>query len=149
MKNNRILKLLLITLILSFTTACSSGSPYEKAVESFTPITFEEIKENIANGTPFILYMGNDSCSFCIDVAPHVQQAAKREAATVYYLNTESPELEGNTEFEEFKKDYEVDTDPAMILFTQDGFERTSLMTDTDQTALIFKKYLKKINENQ
>lgn len=147
MKNNGLYKLfLLVTLMVILITGCSSKTPYEKAIESFTPISLEEVQKNIDNGTPFILYMGSSSCSFCTEVAPHVQQAAKREGATIYYMNTDAEELQDNQDFEKFRNDHDIEFDPAMILFTQDGFEKTSLMTDTDQTALIFKKYLKKVN---
>ena len=134
-------------MIMIFVVGCSNKTPYQKYVASFTPITIEEVNNNIENGTPFVLYFSRESCSFCSEVIKNVRSAAKEMGVEIFYIDTDTPDIEKDESYVEFRKEYDIEFDPAMLLFTKDDYYKGRLITDTDEIALTFKKYLAKIAE--
>lgn len=137
----------LLVLVMFLVLGCSDRTPYEKIVSSFTPITIEEVNSNIKKGDPFILYFSRESCSFCNEIVKNVSSAAKEKGVTIHYIDTDTPDLENNEEYVQFRKEHDVEFDPAMLLFTTVGYSKARLITDTDEIALTFKRYLEELSE--
>lgn len=114
---------------------------------SFTPISIEEVHNKTENGIPFVLYISNESCPFCAEVVNNVRSAAKEVGVKIFYIDSEDSDIKDDEAFLKFKGDYDIESDPTMLLFTEDDYSKAWLITDTDEIAFTFKKYLAKISE--
>lgn len=138
---------ILFIMVMIFIAGCGQKTSYQKNVGSFTPISIEEVHDKIENGTPFVLYISNESCPFCVEVVNNVRSAAKEINIKIFYIDSEDPDIKDDKTFSEFKEKYDAKSDPTMLLFTKDDCKKAWLITDTDEIAFIFKKYLAEISE--
>lgn len=138
---------ILFIMVMVFTVGCGQKTSYQKNVDSFTPISMEEVHDKIENGIPFILYISNESCPFCVEVVNNVRSAAKEVNAKIFYIDSENPDIKNDETFLKFKEEYDIEDDPTMLLCTEDDCSKAWLITDTDEIAFIFKKYLEEISE--
>lgn len=132
--------------VMIFTIGCSNQTQYQKNVGSFTPVSIEEVHNKIENRTPFVLYISNESCPFCVEVVNNVRGAAKEVNVKIFYIDSEDPDIKNDEAFLKFKEEYDAETDPTMLLFTENGHSKAWLITDTDEIAFVFKKYLAEIS---
>lgn len=137
----------LFVVFMIINVGCSEKTSYEQNVASFTPITIEEANNNIEKGTPFIIYFSKESCPFCVEVVNNVRSAARQQGVEIFYVDTDIPDIEKDEAYVGFRKKYDIESDPAMLLFTEDDYSHGWLITDTDEIALVFKKYLAKISK--
>lgn len=138
---------ILSVMVVMLITGCSKKTSYQKKVGSFTPISIEEVHDKIENGIPFVLYISNESCPFCAEVVNNVRSAAKEVGVKIFYIDSEDSDIKDDEAFLKFKGDYDIESDPTMLLFTEDDYSKAWLITDTDEIAFTFKKYLAKISE--
>jgi len=136
----------LFIMVMIFAVGCSKKTSYQKNVGSFTPISIEEVHDKIENRTPFVLYISNESCPFCVEVVNNVRSAAKEVGVKIFYIDSEDPDIKDDKTFSEFKEKYDAKSDPTMLLFTKDDCKKAWLITDTDEIAFIFKKYLAEVS---
>lgn len=139
--------IILSIMIMILAVGCSKKTPYQKNVSSFIPVSIEEVRDKIENRTPFVLYISNESCPFCVEVVNNVKSAAKEVGVKIFYIDSKDPDMKSDETFLEFKKKYDIESDPTMLLFTKDDCKKAWLITDTDEIAFIFKKYLTEISE--
>lgn len=80
------------------TTQENSDSDYD--VSMFTSLTPAEITKKIKSGDEFVLFIGQNSCTYCQKMLPTLQQAQKDYGYTTVYLNIKSVDTT-STEYKE------------------------------------------------
>lgn len=73
-------------------------------VSMFQEMSPSEITRKIKNGDEFVLYIGQEKCTYCQKMLPTLQQAQKDFGYTTIYLNVESGEVTSSNEFKEMSK---------------------------------------------
>lgn len=109
----------------------SSTQAYRNTVKNFTTVTTQEITDKINNGDAFYLYIGKETCPYCQEFVPKLQEATTIfESASsdsdidveskIYYLdltNVDDPSDEEDQKTMEFTNEYGIDTVPAFQYF--------------------------------
>lgn len=71
----------------------------------FYDMTVKDMADAMDAKKTFAVYFGYDTCEWCLDAVPVINEAAKQSGQTVGYVNTRSnPNWENNTEI----KDYDL-----------------------------------------
>ena len=84
------------------TNTKTSNSSYD--VSMFEDLSPSQITAKIKNGDAFVLYIGQESCTYCQKMLPTLQQAQEDFGYTTVYLNVASGEVTSSNEFKEMSK---------------------------------------------
>ena len=108
----------------------SAIQDYQNVVKNFTTVTAREVTDKINNGDAFYLFIGKDTCPYCREFAPKLEEAstifesANSEDVSVepkiYYLdlsNIDDLSEEDNQFTMEFTNKYDIDSVPAFQYF--------------------------------
>lgn len=90
---------------------------YANAVDAFIEIDTQSVREKIANGERFYLYIGRPTCQWCRKLAPSLQYASSKREVDIYYLD--STDTQTDSDLSSFRKEYAIKTVPDVILFSE------------------------------
>lgn len=90
---------------------------YANAVDAFIEIDTQSVREKIANGERFYLYIGRSTCQWCRKLAPSLQYASSKREVDIYYLD--STDTQTDSDLSSFRKEYAIETVPDVILFSE------------------------------
>ena len=90
---------------------------YANAVDAFIEIDTQSVREKIANGERFYLYIGRSPCQWCRKLAPSLQYASSKREVDIYYLD--STDTQTDSDLSSFRKEYAIETVPDVILFSE------------------------------
>lgn len=90
---------------------------YANAVDAFIEIDTQSVREKIANGERFYLYIGRSTCQWCRKLAPSLQYASSKREVDIYYLD--STDTQTDNDLSSFRKEYAIETVPDVILFSE------------------------------
>lgn len=80
----------------------------------FTPASVSLVKEKIASGEKFILFIGRPSCPYCQRFEPKLSNVAHSSNFNIFYVNSENEEeLE---EIQGLRNRYGIATVPALFV---------------------------------
>ena len=113
------LKLLYFFVLMSFGSAFSSTSEYQTIVAHFSNVSVETVLNKIANSDKFILYLGRETCPFCVDFVPILDKVSTSEKKEIFYLDTEKG-TDDYESVEEFRKKYKINYVPSLIIFNHE-----------------------------
>ena len=138
-KNNKILIgiTIFIALLIALLVISSMNS-----IGKLSELTYNEIKEKNNKKEDYILIVSRSDCSHCMEYKPKVEQVAKENKITVYYIDYDS---ENEKTQEKFLKEFKLDGSTPMTLFIKEGKEVSILNRlegDVDKDKIIdrFKK---------
>lgn len=77
----------------------SDGTSYD--VSMFTALSPAEITKKIKSGDEFVLFLGQEKCTYCQKILPVLQQAQKDYKYTTVYLNVASSTVTSSTDYAE------------------------------------------------
>lgn len=73
-------------------------------VSMFTSLLPADIFKKINNGDEFVLYIGQEQCTYCQKMLPTLQQAQKNYGYETVYLNVASSSVTNSKEYSEMAK---------------------------------------------
>ena len=80
----------------------------------FTPASVSLVKEKIASGQKFILFIGRPSCPYCQRFEPKLSNVARSSNLNIFYVNSENgEELE---DIQTLRNRYGIATVPALFV---------------------------------
>lgn len=83
-------------------TKTSDDSSYD--VSMFTSLMPVDITKKIKNGDEFVLYIGQEKCTYCQKMLPTLQQAQSNYGYETVYLNVASSGVTSSNEYAEMAK---------------------------------------------
>lgn len=113
----KILGIILIILCAFLITGCTSSDKHIKE------ISFEGVKNKLANKDTFALYIGNENCSHCVEYMPTLKKVLKKYDITIYHMDNSKL---SESEYSEFKTYINISGTPTIVFIT-DGEEETTL----------------------
>ena len=78
---------------------------------------YRSIDRNLKNNS--FVYIGRESCPFCREFVPMLNELLLKSNNKVYYLDTESDSK--NPRIQEFYQKFSIDGVPALLYFKKDG----------------------------
>lgn len=120
---------------------------YMISSKSFIELTVSDIENTIQNSSPLLLYTGRVTCEWCRKFVPILEGIASKENLKIYYLD--STNTEEDVEIQKFRKKYEIEEVPSLILFTKDeyykiNFDITSQDFNSEYLQEILEPYITK-----
>lgn len=107
---------------------------YREAVETFEAVTLAEAKTKQANGDEFYLYIGGETCPYCVafvkDFKPVVDKHDLKVAYLDYYAQSEDEELN------RFIDEHQMETIPAILRASEAGFEHIKVQSPYSQRRI-------------
>lgn len=64
--------------------------PYSNATSKLTLISKEEVNKKILDSADFVIFVGRDTCPYCVDFAEKLNEINSMYTDTIYYLDTEN-----------------------------------------------------------
>lgn len=64
--------------------------PYESATSNLTSISKEETSKRIDNSESLIVFVGRESCPYCVEFSEKLDEITDNYDGTIYYLDTEN-----------------------------------------------------------
>lgn len=98
---------------------------YRNIVQNFTSISAKDITNKINNGDAFYLFVGKETCPYCREFAPKLEEASSifdntssdsetNVEGKIYYLDLTNEDYESVSDF---TSKYSIDTVPALHYF--------------------------------
>lgn len=98
---------------------------YRNIVQNFTSISAKDITNKINNGDAFYLFIGKETCPYCREFAPKLEEASSifnntssdsetNVEGKIYYLDLTNEDYESVSDF---TSKYSIDTVPAFHYF--------------------------------
>lgn len=98
---------------------------YRNIVQNFTSISAKDITNKINNGDAFYLFVGKETCPYCREFAPKLEEASSifdntssnsetNVEGKIYYLDLTNEDYESVSDF---TSKYSIDTVPAFHYF--------------------------------
>lgn len=89
-------------------------SDFMSIANTFQSVSPAEARKLLEAKEGAILFIGRDTCPYCIRFIPKLAQAAKEQNWTVYFLHSQSPVYSAQ-EIAELRNDYQVPTVPGLL----------------------------------
>lgn len=112
----KILLFLLIALFLWF-PSLHTQSEYDKYVSQFNLITVESIEERANNYQSTLVYIGRETCPYCVEFVPMLNRVSNKRKLDVFYLDTE----EETESIKLFREKHQIIYVPSLLYITQEG----------------------------
>jgi len=110
------------------------GKAYREATENFTPVTIKEAQAKQEDGDEFYLYIGDETCEYCVDFVMEFSPVIEKHDLEViyldYYANADDKELDS------FIDEHGLETIPAVLRATEDGFEHIKIQSPYSQRRI-------------
>lgn len=91
---------------------------YRSIVKNYTKVSAGDIIDRNLKNNSFV-YIGRESCPFCREFVPMLNELLLKSNNKVYYLDTESDSK--NPRIQEFYQKFSIDGVPALLYFKKDG----------------------------
>lgn len=106
--------LIIIAVTITIIGCGRTKTDYQNQVENFTFADVDFIKKKISNKESFILYIGRESCQYCIEFVPTlVELVRENNNLEIFYLDVEhiTPSIE------DFRREYDINYVPQLMKF--------------------------------
>lgn len=88
---------------------------YQKAVANFKEVKIDEVLAKIEKKEDFVLYVGRQTCPYCVKLAPGLDAAKADLGVDIYYLDSEKT----NETMDKFFDDYKLEYVPSLLNFSK------------------------------
>lgn len=107
---------------------------YREAVSDLEPVTIAEAKEKQEAEDEFYLYIGGETCEYCVafvkDFMPVIDKHDLSVVYLDYYANADDKELD------DFIEEHGLQTIPSVLRATAAGFEPISVQSPYSQSRI-------------
>lgn len=90
-------------------------SNYQKVTNTFTRIEVAEAMKMDDENVDHLLYIGRETCPYCVEFVPILKEMAEELGQKVYYLDSEGTQT--NDGLKAFRAKWEVQYVPTLIYF--------------------------------
>lgn len=129
-------KYMIMLIFIILLTACGIfGNTYSDNIKNFNKVEIEGIIDKISKKDEFVLYLGRETCSYCVDFVPILNKVAQAENVEIFYVDTEN--TSSDPELEKFRGDYGINYVPSLLLFENEEVKYLEFPT-TEKAVIDF-----------
>lgn len=93
-------------------------SEYKKVTKTFTSIDVKEAMKRDDDDTTYLLYIGRETCPYCVEFVPVLKEMSDELGLEVFYLDSEDTQT--NPGLQAFRSKWEVQYVPTLIYFNEE-----------------------------
>jgi len=104
------------------------SNDYKTVVKNFSLVTVARLRLKIKNGDSFFLFTGRSTCPWCRKFVPVLNEIAKEEKITIFYLDSENTAKDAK--LKAFRDEYGIPYVPSLTYFDGNGYDHIQLETN-------------------
>ena len=112
------------------TTIENEGSEYQLLIQSLTPLSVSEFEEKELAEEDFLVFLGRESCPYCVEFLPVLIQNLKKNNLSIFYVDTEDTET--NTDLKKLRSRLNINQVPTLIFIQKESSKIYDLNDNLD-----------------
>lgn len=106
---------LLIVIISAIGIKYFGKTEYQKITGGFTSTDVGTIEKYLEDKEDFVLYLGRETCPYCVDVMPILNKSVKKYGINMLYIDTTN--TEEREDLKSFRNKHEIIYVPNLMIF--------------------------------
>lgn len=122
---------------------------YDEHIADFEEITVDDIHIKQKNEKKFFLYVGRESCEYCLYFVHGLSEAVQKEKIKIYYLDSITEYEKSDEVLKTFRDEFDIKRVPALIYY-EGGNEKSRFdVSKGDYSAEKISDFLRKCMEGE
>ncbi|MBF0780804.1 MULTISPECIES: thioredoxin family protein [unclassified Granulicatella] len=117
----------------------SPQSEYQQHVKSFIKIDAGESEEKFLGSKDIVLYIGRETCPYCVQFVPILNEVSAKYHVPIYYLDTSN--YEKDKSLQDFLKKHNVSGVPTLMIYSKGQLSFPDIPDSSDDLEKLFKSY--------